>query len=164
MTKFFCWQSFRKSKESDAGANLSRVFICAVRQVCFKHKRSLGYNNVVSHADFVFLQMFLWERFRALTSAFVEYSATVPGRARVVSPTGMKSIYKACARRWAGVKKLVDKSFSPIIDKEENFSSKPYVVVPTRIHRIQIFEEVSSEVALVPRSYALRKLNSFLVL
>lgn len=103
--------------------------------------RLLGCYDVVTYMDSVFQQMFLWERFGALTPMPVEYSTTVPGGMGVVSLT--KSIFKALAPRWTGRKQSSDKSLSVVIDSEENFNFSPYVYVPIGIHRIQLFEEAS---------------------
>lgn len=46
---------------------------------------------------------------------------------------------------------MSSKLLATIIDKEENFSLRLYVFVAIEIHKVQIFEEVSAEVVLVPR-------------
>lgn len=92
--------------------------------------RSLGPYNVVSHVDYVFLQMFLWERFGNFAATYDEYSATVACRVIIVNPTGAKSVHRARALRWVGVKQSADKSLATIIDKEENFNLRPYVYIP----------------------------------
>lgn len=55
------------------------------------------------------------------------------------------------------VKQSADKLLATVIDTEENFNFKLYIHVPTRIHRIQLFEETSSKVMLVSRPLALAK-------
>lgn len=37
-----------------------------------------------------------------------------------------------------------------VMDKEENFNFKPYVFTPPGIHKVQMFEEVNSKIALAP--------------
>lgn len=44
--------------------------------------RSLGRYDLVSHVDSDYLQMFLWEPFRALAHKPVRYSAIVPSEIR----------------------------------------------------------------------------------
>lgn len=57
---------------------------------------SLGHYNIMSHVVSVFLQIFLWERIEAFAPTSVGYSAIVPGGAKVVNPTGTKSILVRC--------------------------------------------------------------------
>lgn len=55
--------------------------------------RLLGRYNVVMHVNSSFLQMFLWERFRALAPKQIEYSLPVSYKARrVASLMGVKNI------------------------------------------------------------------------
>lgn len=51
----------------------------------------------------------------------------------------------------ASVKQSSGKSLPKVIDNEESFNFRPYTFFPTGIHRVQIFEEVSLKVVLVPR-------------
>lgn len=48
------------------------------------------------------------------------------------------------------------------IDKEENFNFKPKTFFLTRIHRVQIFKELSLDVVLAPRSLVLATAHFFL--
>lgn len=41
----------------------------------------MGRYNVVMHDDTIFLQMFLWECFRALVPKTIKYSTIVPSKA-----------------------------------------------------------------------------------
>lgn len=66
----------------------------------------------------------------------------------VVSPTRAKSVYRARSLRWASMKQSSGKSLAKVIDKEE-FNFRPYMFVPTGIHRVQIFKEVSLDLVLV---------------
>lgn len=50
------------------------------------------------------------------------------------------------------MKQWSSKSLANIIDKDENFNFRPSVFTPPGIHKIQIFEEVSSEIAFMPRA------------
>lgn len=104
--------------------------------------RSLGCYDVVTHIDYVFLQMFLWERVGSLGPKPTEYSDKVPGRTGVVSPA--KSIFEANALRWAGEKQSSDNSSSAVIDAEGNLNFRPNVHVPIGIHRIQLSKMASS--------------------
>lgn len=49
-----------------------------------------------------------------------------------------------------------------VIDKEKNFNFRLYTYVPLGIYRVQIFEELNSEVILVPRSTVSMKAKFFL--
>lgn len=51
---------------------------------------------------------------------------------------------------WAGLKQY--RSLAAVIDTEENFNIRAYMYVPTGIHLVQLFEEMSLVVMLVPRS------------
>lgn len=53
--------------------------------------------------------------------------------------------------QWLGMKQPSSKLLTTIIDKEENFSFRVYAFDPTRIHMVQIFNEVIPEVYFVPR-------------
>lgn len=64
---------------------------------------------------------------------------------RVVSPTGTKNIYRACALPGVDLKQSSG-LLAIVIDKEENFNFSLYAFVHTGIHRLQIFKEVSSKV------------------
>lgn len=133
-----------------------------VRQCIANLTRSLGRYNVVSHVDSDFLQMLLWERFGTLAPTPIEYFTMVPNRAGVINLMRATSIYRAHKLRWSGVKLSADKSFAVAIYKEENFNFGLYVFIPTDIHRVKILEEVSLEVALVPRSTVPLKFQFFL--
>lgn len=49
-----------------------------------------------------------------------------------------------------------------VTDKEKIFSFRSYAFVPTGIHHVQIFEEVTLEVILVPRPSISAKAQFFL--
>lgn len=73
----------------------------------------------------------------------------------MVGPTGAKNVYKARTLKRTSIKQSSGKSLMKVIDKEENFNFGPYTFVHIRIHSVKIFEEVSSEVTLVPQSLVL---------
>lgn len=96
---------------------------------------SLGRYDVVSHMDFDYLQMFLWERFRALASNPVGYFAMVHSEiGGMAGPTGMMNVYRARSSPWVGVKQSSGKSSAKVIDKEENPNFKLYAFAPTAIY------------------------------
>lgn len=112
----------------------------------------IGRYDVVSHVNFGFLQMLLWERFGALTPKPMRCPATVPSETgEVVGATGAKNVYIDHVLWWTGMKQLSGKSLVKLIEKEENFNFRQYTFVPTRIQRVQIILELSSKIFLVSK-------------
>lgn len=67
---------------------------------------------MVRHEDSGFLQMY--ERFGALVP-YPRLSSTLSNWTRIVSPTGMKNIYKARVLWWAGLKQSTGKLLATVI-------------------------------------------------
>lgn len=82
------------------------------------------------------------------------------GGTRVVSLR--RSIYRAHALGRTGRKQSAEKSLATVIDMEESFNFRLYVYVPTGNHRVQLFKDAGSEMALVPHSLVLAKDQFFL--
>lgn len=67
--------------------------------------QSLGYYDVVMHANTSFLQMYLWEGIGVLAPKLIEYSTTMLSGAECVSsPRGTKNMFRARTLQWASVK------------------------------------------------------------
>lgn len=96
--------------------------------------------------------MFLREHFEAIAPIPVEYSVMVADGTGLISST--KSIYRARAFAVGPCEQSAGNSLDAVRDIEENFNFRPYIYDPTRIHRVQLFEETSLGLTLVPRSLA----------
>lgn len=82
--------------------------------------------NVVIHVDTSFLQMFLWERFRAPASKPIEFLMTVSSE--VVGANGSwmrKTMFKARALQCASMTRSANKSLAKVIDKEDTYNFRP---------------------------------------
>lgn len=67
--------------------------------------KSVGRYDVVTYADASFLQMFLWERFSALSFKPDEFKAFKPKKVLIDGEENVKtSHYKHRGLRWSGVK------------------------------------------------------------
>lgn len=77
----------------------------------------------------------------------------------MASPRGLKNVYSDRALLPAGVKQWRSKFLTKVIYKEGYFNFRPYVFIPARIHNVQMFEEITSEIALAPRSLVSPKLG-----
>lgn len=101
-----------------------------------------------------------WEHFGAPAPKSVGYSTSVPsGNGEVVSPTGVKTIYRARPWRRASMKQSSGISLAKVIDKDENFYFRPYAIFSYRNLQVQISEEVCSKVVLVPGLWFPRRLS-----
>lgn len=90
------------------------------------------------HMDFAFLQMSMWELFGALALKPFWYFAKM-----VVSSTRTKNVYRARSLWQTCMKGSSGKFLTKVLDKEGNLKFSPYVFVLTKIHMVQIFDEVS---------------------
>lgn len=90
--------------------------------------RSLGRYDVVLHVDSGFLQMFLWERFGALApkSCWVCQGAQ---RDRDSQSDGERECLQGRALPWVGVKQSSGKLLVTVIDKEDNFNFRPFLIL-----------------------------------
>lgn len=88
--------------------------------------RLLGKYDAATSVDAYFLQMFLWERFRALFPKLVEFKAIKPKKVIVDGEQRENtSHYRPKGLRSSAVKATGKKTLSRVIDVEKNYSFLP---------------------------------------
>lgn len=95
--------------------------------------RSMGRYTVASYAQTVFLQMFLYERFKSYGAQPTTSEATT--MMKVEDENGIiRSVpdkpEKMRAQRWSNLKQLKGKDLVEFIDSEKHFSFRPYGYTP----------------------------------